>query len=82
MRNFSKHFYGNYLGYKRGPFFSVPIMYPISPLEKFSEIPRKTDSSKEDNRKKHLIILRAVQDLLSSFKALCLNSFWVFFFSI
>lgn len=41
MRNFSKYSYGNNFELGEVSFFSVPIMYAISSLEKFSEILKK-----------------------------------------
>ena len=79
----SLYFLWELLWVNKGPFFSIPTMYAISPLEKFSKILRKTDSCKEHrliDKKKQLIILRAVQCLVSSCREVILKiifkSFW------
>lgn len=76
IKNFSKYFYEESFRSRKSQFFSIPIICAKSPLEKFLEKSKKKKKKaaksidKQMGKKKQLMILRTVQDLVSSCRAI------------
>lgn len=84
IKNFSKYFYEESFRSRKSQFFSIPIICAKSPLEKFlekSEKKKKAAKSidKQMGKKKQLMILRTVQDLVSSCRAIIFKVIFKFF---
>ena len=83
MKHFSKYFYEESFRPRKSQFFSVPIICAKSPLEKFLENLKKKKAAKsidkQMGKRKQLMILRTVQDLVSSCRAIIFKVIFKFF---